>query len=154
MNHANLLTLTLVALLYGAIAPAALAEKGGNHGKGHGHKMERYTNDDRDVIVINRSNRTVIRQYIANDYRSNCPPGLARKHHGCLPPGQAKKHYVVGRPLPAYVAWQEVPEPLLLQLEPVPVGYQYVMVDRDVLLLNAASHKVIDAITLLSAVGR
>ena len=22
-----------------------------------------------------------------------CPPGLAKKHNGCLPPGQAKKYY-------------------------------------------------------------
>lgn len=26
-----------------------------------------------------------------------CPPGLAKKHNGCLPPGQAKKLYSVGQ---------------------------------------------------------
>ncbi|TMJ12743.1 MAG: hypothetical protein E6G94_13150 [Alphaproteobacteria bacterium] len=26
-----------------------------------------------------------------------CPPGLAKKHNGCLPPGQAKKAYAVGQ---------------------------------------------------------
>jgi hypothetical protein len=26
-----------------------------------------------------------------------CPPGLARKHNGCLPPGQAKKMFRVGQ---------------------------------------------------------
>jgi hypothetical protein len=26
-----------------------------------------------------------------------CPPGLAKKHNGCLPPGQAKKLYNVGQ---------------------------------------------------------
>ncbi len=30
----------------------------------------------------------------------NCPPGLAKKHNGCLPPGQAKKLYDVGQRLP------------------------------------------------------
>ena len=29
-----------------------------------------------------------------------CPPGLARKHNGCLPPGQAKKLYNVGQRFP------------------------------------------------------
>ena len=29
-----------------------------------------------------------------------CPPGLAKKHNGCLPPGQAKKLYNVGQRLP------------------------------------------------------
>jgi len=28
-----------------------------------------------------------------------CPPGLAKKHNGCLPPGQAKKHFVRGQRL-------------------------------------------------------
>ena len=29
-----------------------------------------------------------------------CPPGLAKKHNGCLPPGQAKKLYNVGQHFP------------------------------------------------------
>ena len=28
---------------------------------------------------------------------NNCPPGLAKKHNGCLPPGQARKRYNVGQ---------------------------------------------------------
>jgi hypothetical protein len=24
-------------------------------------------------------------------YRADCPPGLAKKHNGCMPPGQARK---------------------------------------------------------------
>ena len=33
-------------------------------------------------------------QFGYND--GGCPPGLAKKHNGCLPPGQAKKRYDVG----------------------------------------------------------
>ncbi len=29
-----------------------------------------------------------------------CPPGLAKKHNGCMPPGQAKKLYKVGQRWP------------------------------------------------------
>jgi len=29
-----------------------------------------------------------------------CPPGLAKKHNGCMPPGQAKKMYNVGQRFP------------------------------------------------------
>ena len=29
-----------------------------------------------------------------------CPPGLAKKHNGCMPPGQAKKLYNVGQLFP------------------------------------------------------
>jgi len=29
-----------------------------------------------------------------------CPPGLAKKHNGCMPPGQAKKLYRTGQRFP------------------------------------------------------
>jgi hypothetical protein len=32
--------------------------------------------------------------------RGGCPPGLAKKHNGCMPPGQAKKLYRVGQRFP------------------------------------------------------
>ena len=36
--------------------------------------------------------RAAIRDYYDHQYRSgHCPPGLAKKHNGCMPPGQAKK---------------------------------------------------------------
>jgi hypothetical protein len=31
--------------------------------------------------------------------RGHCPPGLAKKHNGCMPPGQAKK-WQIGHQLP------------------------------------------------------
>ena len=140
-------TLLATALLF--YAPNALADKGGNgHGKGPTHEKQ----GRGDNIIITTSDRVVIRQYISQDYQRNCPPGLAKKNNGCLPPGQAKKRYVIGQPLRSGI-WQPVPQPLLVQLHPVPQGYQYVMVDKDVLLISEASHHVIDAITLLSAVG-
>ncbi|MES2985282.1 MAG: hypothetical protein V4735_08860 [Pseudomonadota bacterium] len=141
----------------------AFAEKGGNdHGKGKGsdkfdHGNKEYNKGNKDEggkhrIVVTNSDRDTIRHYIAEDYRSSCPPGLAKKNNGCLPPGQAKKRYSVGQPL--LVEWRPVPQPLVVQLRPVPVGYQYVMVDKDVLLISEASKHVIDAITLMSAVGQ
>lgn len=127
-------------------------DHGHGHGKGHGSKHWDHDDDDVNVVIIN-NDRSRIRNYIYEDYRDHCPPGLAKKHNGCMPPGQYKKRYVVGRPLPSYVVYEPVPEYVLYDLEPVPVGYQYVRVDRDVLLINMASKKVIDAVTLLSAVG-
>jgi hypothetical protein len=38
-----------------------------------------------------------------------CPPGLAKKHNGCLPPGQAKKIYGVGERLPVGYRYVAVP---------------------------------------------
>jgi hypothetical protein len=41
----------------------------------------------------------------------SCPPGLARKHNGCLPPGQAKKLFGVGdRIQPAWFSGYQLPD--------------------------------------------
>jgi hypothetical protein len=34
-----------------------------------------------------------------------CPPGLAKKHNGCLPPGQAKKLYNRGQRWPGHYGY-------------------------------------------------
>ncbi len=126
------------------------------HERGHddrGHD-DRGGWDDGLNVTINIGDRGVIQHYLSDRYNSNCPPGLAKKHNGCLPPGQAKKRYVVGRPLPDGVFFQPISGDLLGHLQPVPYGYRYVRVDEDVLLISEASKHVIDAVTLLSAVGR
>lgn len=143
---------------------AALAEKGGQgHGKAksesadNGEDHGRPGHDDNNLsgkIIISISDRAVIQRYIDEDYRSNCPPGLAKKHNGCLPPGQAKKQFGIGFPLAGSVVFQPVPQHWLKHLQPIPAGYRYVRVDRDVLLIAEASKMVIDAVTLLSAVGQ
>lgn len=148
MKHLPMLHVVMAASI--AFSIPAFAEKGGNgHGKNkHAYKEEKAHSGK---VYISGPDRVVIQQYIAQDYRSHCPPGLAKKHNGCLPPGQAKKQYVIGQPL--VVGWEPVPQPLLVRLQPVPAGYRYVMVDKDVLLISEASKHVIDAITLMSAVG-
>ena len=50
------------------IAGPALAKPGNGHGHGHGFNAYGYG-------------------------MGGCPPGLAKKHNGCMPPGQAKKLY-------------------------------------------------------------
>jgi hypothetical protein len=53
------------------LAGPALADPGHGHGNGNGHGHDNgygYGNNDR-----------------------GCPPGLAKKHNGCMPPGQARK---------------------------------------------------------------
>jgi hypothetical protein len=50
------------------IAGPALAKPGNGHGHGHGNGAMGYG-------------------------AGGCPPGLAKKHNGCMPPGQAKKLY-------------------------------------------------------------
>jgi Ni/Co efflux regulator RcnB len=79
--------------------------------------------------------QVLVRDYYADHYRGRrCPPGLAKKHNGCLPPGQAKK-WRVGRPLPRDVIYYEVPQPLVVQIGLPPVGHRYVRVAGDILLI-------------------
>jgi Ni/Co efflux regulator RcnB len=153
-----------------------LADKPDFAGKGHGHgndkhddndkhagkavKKSGHNDDDNDddnsndtnVIIVQDDDRAALKHYIADQYHKKCPPGLAKKHNGCLPPGQAKKLYQVGQPLPDTIKWHTLPDSLLSQLNGVPAGYQYVQVDQDVLVISEATKKVIDAVTLLSTV--
>jgi len=90
--------------------------------------------------------KAVVRDYYAAEYqRGRCPPGLAKKHNGCMPPGQAKK-WQLGRPLPAGVIYYDVPQPLLVQIGPPPSGYRYVRVASDILLMAIGTGMIVDAI--------
>jgi hypothetical protein len=46
------------------------------------------------------------RQRYAEEFRGDCPPGLARKNNGCLPPGQARKMF---GPAQVFTAGQVLP---------------------------------------------
>ena len=90
--------------------------------------------------------RTIVHDYYSQQFRSGrCPPGLAKKHNGCMPPGQAKK-WTVGRPLPREVIYYEVPPALVVQFGRPPTGYRYVRVASDILLIALGTGMVIDAI--------
>jgi Ni/Co efflux regulator RcnB len=62
-----------------------------------------------------------------------------------MPPGQAKK-WAIGRPLPRDVIYYEVPPQLVVKIGTPPVGYKYVRVASDLLLIAAGTGMVIDAV--------
>lgn len=107
---------------------------------------------DAVAVLIGAEDRTIISDYMRQDYRRHCPPGLAKKRNGCRPPGLSGK-YKPGHPLGSDVMSYPLPPELLGRIKPAPRGYQYVQVDKDVLLISEATKKVVDAVTLLSAVG-
>ncbi len=111
----------------------------GRHGKPHGEPAQAGHFRDTD--------RTAVRNYYAELGRSGrCPPGLAKKHDGCLPPGQAKKRWRIGAPLPAGVVYYNLPPALVVQLTPPPTGYRYVRVASDILMIAAGTGMVAAAI--------
>jgi Ni/Co efflux regulator RcnB len=90
--------------------------------------------------------RGFVREYYAEQFRrGRCPPGLAKKHDGCMPPGQAKK-WELGRPLPRDVIYYPVPQPLVVQIGVPPSGYRYVRVAGDILMIAIGTGMVVDAI--------
>jgi len=68
------------------VAGPAIAKPGNGHGngngKGHGNRYAYGVNGPVGYGV------------------GGCPPGLAKKHNGCMPPGQAKKLYRIGQRFP------------------------------------------------------
>jgi hypothetical protein len=94
----------------------------------------------------------ILRREVEGAYVKRCPPGLAKKHNGCMPPGQAKK-WSVGHVIPTDVVYYMPPRNVLLLLPEPPLHARYVMVDRDILLISEATKKVLDAVVLFSAVG-
>lgn len=90
--------------------------------------------------------KIVIRDYYVNHYRSGrCPPGLAKKHNGCVPPGQVK-YWQIGRPLPRNVIFYDLPPTVLYSIGPPPPGYRFVRVASDILMIAVGTGMVIDAI--------
>ncbi len=86
-------SLTIAAMLAGPIiATPALADPG----RGNGH--DRHARDHDRNKHAKRAHRD--NHHRGNvHYRSDCPPGLAKKNPPCVPPGQARKgniHYGTG----------------------------------------------------------
>ena len=111
---------------------AAVQQHGGKH---HDGKHARRDDDRRDVV------RNDGRRYVYNDTRvmgnNGCPPGLAKKHNGCLPPGQAKK-LAVGHPIPPGAVYT-IPPRVLSTLPPPPVGYRYAVVNNQVVMVSSGN---------------
>lgn len=157
------LATALVVALGGILATSpVMADKGGKGGKGGKHdrgdqRDERReeggrSHDDNDRHS-SRNHRhfeehqhVMVREYYVEHYRGRrCPPGLAKKHNGCMPPGQAKQ-WQVGRPLAREVVYYEVPRPLVVQIGLPPAGHRYVRVAGDILLIAIGTGMVVDAI--------
>ena len=122
-------------------------DRGPEHGYGYGGPPERGYHPGGPAITIHfgDSDRYIINDYYGGEFsRGHCPPGLARKHNGCMPPGQARKWHR-GHPLPREVVYYPLPYDLVERLPPPPPRHRYVRVGGDVLLLSGSS-VVVDAI--------
>jgi len=105
-------------------------DKGHGRGKGHyKHGEQRYFRDrDRDYLV---------RYY---DGPRNLPPGLRKKYYrnGSLPPGWQKRF----RPMPPQV---------IVELPPVPYGYQRGYYDGYAVVIDPRTRIIYDAVDIVGA---
>ena len=137
------------AVLLGTPAFAKDHDEGGGHGKGKGREKHEQREEQRiearQGVYFNDNHRAEVHRYYAEHYGGGkgCPPGLAKKHNGCMPPGQARK-WDVGRPLPRDVVVYTVPQPVLTYLPPAPVGYRYQRVGGDLVLVHISDRVVVD----------
>jgi Ni/Co efflux regulator RcnB len=166
MTHkSRFLALLIAGLLFSAPAFAEKPEWAGNKGgKQKHHKKYEQSDDGRredeghgedshgDNINVNVDvrfgdhDREVIHDYYDESERSGrCPPGLRKKHNGCMPPGQAKK-WQMGRPLPREVIYHDLPPRIIVEIGAPPAGHKYVRVAADILLIAVGTGMVVDAI--------
>lgn len=153
----NLLSIgmnTMAAMLaMTLIAAPANAEKPDKAYK-HGHKSFQKNQGSSNVNVsvhFGDRERAIVREYYTERFQAgHCPPGLAKKHNGCMPPGQAKK-WAIGRPLPRDVIYYDLPPTVIVEIGAPPPGYKYVRIAADILLIAVGTGMVIDAIEDLSS---
>ncbi len=128
-----------LSLLLAAALTVPTAAFAGNKGKkAHDATVQTHTSEV-VLSLITVTERTIIFDYV-NQYRETFvpAPGNAKP----LPPGIAKK-VARGGTLPPGIAKRYLPQDLLVQLPPRP-GYQWVMVDNDLVLIAAATGLIVD----------
>jgi len=139
--------LCFIAALGLAAAPALADPPEWSKGKGHRDRdNDQGENHEKHRGHFDRDRREYVRAYYDDEFRAGrCPPGLAKKHNGCMPPGQAKK-WEMGRPIPTGVAVYDLPPQLVVRIGVPPAGYKYVRAGADVLLIAAGTKVVVDAV--------
>ena len=93
----NIVILAGLAAL--ATATPALADRGHGNDRHDNQRGDRHDNQRGDRHDNQRGDRHDSREgwgtYGA--WGNNCPPGLRKKHNGCMAPGQARKRYNEGQ---------------------------------------------------------
>jgi Ni/Co efflux regulator RcnB len=140
------------AAKHGDKAEKHAAEQAEKHAGKHEEKAEKHAGKRQreDVKVgayFSDQHREAARSYYHTHYSNakSCPPGLAKKHNGCMPPGQARK-WAVGQPIPRGVAVYSVPQPVIVHLPPAPYGYRYARLGNDIVLVQVQNNLIVDII--------
>lgn len=117
------------------------------HEKAHKRADKRRREDIKQGAYFDDRQRDSVRQYYSHNYGNGkrCPPGLAKKHNGCMPPGHAG-HWQIGQPVPRGVTVYTVPQPVIRLLPPPPYGYRYARIGGDIVLVQQQNNLIVDII--------
>lgn len=155
----------LAALVMTAVTPAFAEEAPVNQKptQVYVHRTYEHQEDDRfdhryipnlgraGEIAISANDKIVIGKYLNHYYKTTCVPDQRYHVKKCLVPKYPEtRAYIIGYALPSDVVAEEIPAKVIYNLHPLPYGYKYVRVNDDVVLINASSREVIDAVTLYS----
>jgi hypothetical protein len=122
-------------------------KKDKDRGSEQGEDRREEKRESRQTSGFSGTQREAARDYFAAAHgHGKCPPGLAKKHNGCLPPGQAKKRYAIGRSLNQTIVYQQLPSDLAARIGPAPTGYLYGLLDGDLIKMSSTSRLIVDAI--------
>lgn len=158
MSNRMLMAQVLAVLFAFGLLASAPAFAGKPSWAGKGGKGYKVKGDDDAVVEMRydrryfgERERSRVRDYYRTAYAGGfCPPGLAKKHNGCMPPGQAKKRWQVGHRLPSDVVYHDIPDRLVIDLGRPPAGHKFVRVAADILMIAVGTGMVVDAIDDLS----
>jgi hypothetical protein len=97
-------------------------------------------------VVFSKDEIAIIHDYYAQHSRDDGNAKQKKQKNKGLPPGIAK-NLARGKPLPPGIAKQQLPNDLLRQLPPVHNGYERVIIDGRVLLVDVATQVIHDVLT-------
>ncbi|MBM3482189.1 MAG: hypothetical protein FJX66_02690 [Alphaproteobacteria bacterium] len=135
----RILAAALLVLALALSAAAEAKEKGkgkGKHGRSHD---DHHTSDHHAGAVITAGEITIIYDYVRRYGAADFGPPQG------LPPGIAK-NLARGKPLPPGIAKRYLPQRLVSTL-PARPGYEWIVVDRDVLLVAVATAIIVGVLT-------
>ena len=93
-------------------------------------------------VAFSKGEVSIIAEWYS-DHGTPSSRGKGAKKPKGLPPGIAK-NLARGKPLPPGIAKQVLPQGLVALLPPVPHGYERIIVDEKVLLVEVATHVIHD----------
>ncbi len=144
--------LSVLVLGTAIVSGPAIADKPDRAGRDRGDTYERksdvHERGDREQARpgFDEARRARVHEYYAREMkRGHCPPGLRKKHNGCVAPGQARK-WKVGERLPRDVVYHDLAPQIRVEVGVPPAGYRYVQVANDILMITAGTGMVVDAI--------